>query len=71
MGTPQCFFGHPLKGDNFLDFLIAFLEIKTLNHCTCVLLDSSTLIYWRSPDVILWVSGLLCRFYSIFEGKAC
>ena len=31
MGTPQCFFGHPLKGDNFLNFLIAFLEIKTLN----------------------------------------
>ena len=21
--------------------------------------------------VILWMSGLLCRFYSIFDGKSC
>ena len=38
-----------------------------------ILLDSSTVICWTSPFVILGVSGLFCRFYSIFNiyGKSC
>ena len=39
-----------------------------LTHC--ILVDSSTLICWTSPFVILGVSDLLCRFYSIFDGKS-
>ena len=27
--------------------------------------DPSTVIYWTSPFVILGMSGLFCRFYSI------
>ena len=27
----------------------------------------STFIYWTSPFVILDMSGLFCRFYSIFD----
>ena len=37
----------------------------------CILVDSSTVICWTSPFVILWVSGLFCCFYSIFDGKSC
>ena len=33
--------------------------------------DSCTGICWSSPFVILGVSGLFCRFYSIFDGKSC
>ena len=36
-----------------------------------ILVDSSTVICWTSPFVILGVSGLFCRFYSIFDGKSC
>ena len=32
--------------------------------------DSSIIICWTSHYVILGVSGLLCRFYSIFDGNA-
>ena len=31
--------------------------------------DSSTAVCLTSPFVILGVSGLFCRFYSIFDGK--
>ena len=41
--------------------------MQCLTHCIPV--DSSTVICWMSPFVILWVSGLLCHFYSIFDGK--
>ena len=30
-----------------------------------------TVIWWMSPFVIVGVSGLFCRFYSIFDGKSC
>ena len=33
--------------------------------------DSSTLIFWMSSFVILGVSGLFCRFYSISDRKYC
>ena len=33
-------------------------------------MDSSTVICWMSPFIILGVSGLVCRFYSIFDGKS-
>ena len=34
-------------------------------------MDSSIVICWTSPFVILGVSGLFCGFYSIFDGKSC
>ena len=37
---------------------------RRLTHC--ILVDSSTIIFWTSPFVILGVSGLFCRFDSIF-----
>ena len=36
-----------------------------------MLVDSSTVICWTSPYVILGVSDLLCHFSSIFDGKSC
>ena len=36
-----------------------------------LLVDSSTVICWTSPFVILGVLGVFCRFYSIFDGKPC
>ena len=39
-----------------------FRKIQTcLTHC--LLIDSSAVISWTSPYVILGVSGLFCRFY--------
>ena len=35
------------------------------------LVDSSTVICWTNPFVILGVSGLFCHFYSIFDRKSC
>ena len=32
-------------------------------------MDSSTVICWTRPFVILGISGLCCRFYSIFDGN--
>ena len=37
----------------------------------CILLDFSTGICWTSLFVILDVSGLFRRFYSIFDIKSC
>ena len=37
----------------------------------CILVDSSTVLYWTRPFVILRLSGLFCCFYSIFDGKSC
>ena len=34
-----------------------------------VLVDSSVVIFWTSPFVILGVSGSFCRYYSIFEAN--
>ena len=42
-----------------------------LNLTHCILVDSSTVICWTSPFVILGVSGLFFCFYSIFDGKSC
>ena len=36
----------------------------------CILVDSSTVICWMSPFVILGVTSLFCHFYSIFDGKS-
>ena len=36
----------------------------------CVLVDSSTVVCWSIPIAILGISGLFCRFYSIFDGKS-
>ena len=37
----------------------------------CILVDSSTVIYWTSLFVILGVSHLFRRLYSIFDEKSC
>ena len=37
----------------------------------CILVDSSTVIYWTGPLVIIGVLSLFCRFYSSFDGKSC
>ena len=39
----------------------------TLTHT--ILVDSSSVLCWTSPFVILGVSGLFCCFYSIFVKK--
>ena len=39
---------------------------KSKTVTLCILVDSSTYIYWTSPFVIL---GVFCRFYSFFDGK--
>ena len=38
-----------------------------LTHC--ILVHSSTVICWMRPFVIIGVSGLFSRFYSIFDWK--
>ena len=40
-----------------------------LTHC--ILVNSSTFICWTSLNVILGVSDLFCRFYSIVDGISC
>ena len=40
-----------------------------LTHC--ILVDSSTIIYWTNPFLILGVFGLIFGFYSILDGKYC
>ena len=36
----------------------------------CMLVDSSTVICWTSPFVILGVLSVFCCFYSIFDDKS-
>ena len=50
---------------------ICFSRIKLFALTHCILVDTSSVICWMSPFVILGVSGLLCHFYSIFDGKSC
>ena len=45
------------------------LCISLLTHC--IMVDSSTVMCWKIPFVILGVLGLFCCFYSIFSGKSC
>ena len=46
-------------------------RVATYSLTQCILVDSSTVICWTSPFVILGVSGLFCHIYSIFNGKSC
>ena len=41
---------------------LSYNFFSSLTHC--ILLDSSTVIYWTSTFVILVMLGLFCRFYS-------
>ena len=41
-------------------------KIEQFGLTLCILVESSTVIFRTSSFVILGVSGLLCRFYSIF-----
>ena len=43
------------------------VSLSLLAHC--ILVDSSIVIYWTSPFVILGVLGLFCRF-SISDEKS-
>ena len=52
------------------DLNCAHFMIKNINLTHCILVDSSTVVYWRSPFVILGVSDLFCYVYSIFDGKS-
>ena len=45
--------------------LVAAIFLATYS-AYCILVDSSTVICWTSPFVILEVLDLFCRFYSIF-----
>ena len=62
---------------NFVLFLIGSQLLKKRNGMCmrifvlthCILVGSSTVIFWTSTFVILGLSGLFCRFYSIFDGK--
>ena len=41
-------------------------HVQSKNNLThCIMVDSSTVIYWSSLFAILEVSGLFCRFNSI------
>ena len=62
----------PSKNAIFLDvhfYSILLLFLTGLTHCIQV--DSSMVLCWTSPYVILGVLGLFCYFYSIFHGKSC
>ena len=48
-----------------------FVYMRCLCLTNCILVDSSTVIFWTSPFVILGVSVLFCRFYPIFDEKTC
>ena len=37
----------------------------------CILVDSSNVLCWTSPPVIIGVLDLFCHFYSIFYGNSC
>ena len=43
--------------------------LSCLTHSIHV--DTSTDICWISPCVILRMTGLFCRLYSIFDGRQC
>ena len=47
------------------DCYVVCMYFLGLTHC--ILVDSSTVICWTSPFVILGVSDLFCCFYSIFD----
>ena len=44
---------------------ILYVLLPILAHC--ILVDSSAVICWTSPFVILVMSSLFCRFYYILE----
>ena len=50
-------------------YLFSVLAFYVLTHC--ILIDSSTVICWTSPFVILEMSALFCGFYSYFDRKYC
>ena len=43
----------------------------SLSLTCCILVDSATVICWKSPVVIVGALDLVCPFYSIFDGKSC
>ena len=47
------------------------MKVYPYSFTYCILVDSSIVICWTNPFVISGVSGQLCRFYSIFDGKSC
>ena len=66
------------KGDNIGDFQVLFASLEGIflpkrgrlfTHY--ILVDSSTVMCWTSPFVILGVFGLFCLFCFIFNGESC
>ena len=49
------------------------LKVHLREFTQCIWVDSSTVICWTSPFVILGEMLLLlfCHFYSNFDGKPC
>ena len=45
-----------------------FVQHEVLTQC--ILVDSSTIVSWTGPFVILGVSGIFCRLHSVFDGNA-
>ena len=37
----------------------------------CIFENSSTVICWACPFIILGLLSLFCRFDSVFDGKSC
>ena len=63
--------GKRIRG-KFLPALVKGNNLDYLQPLTqCILVDSSTVICWMNPIVILGVSGQFCLFYSSFGGKSC
>ena len=50
-----------------IKFIPANFQKNVLAHC--ILVDSSTVICWMSPFVILGPSVLFCRLYSLVDKK--
>ena len=59
----------PLEPQRNVSIAVVWGAMCPSNHC--ILVDSSTVICWMRPVVILGVSGLFCYFHSIFDGKSC
>ena len=58
----------PLNKTEMIIYANLLLSFIPLTYC--ILVDSFTIICWKSPFIILVIPGLNCCFYSIFDGKS-
>ena len=57
------------KGKNLLMDEFPSLKVYPVTLIHCILVDSSTVVFWTSLFVILGAWGLLCRFFSILSAN--